>query len=73
MRSTWTKQPPTFAGARVDADKAVLGGAERWAFLQSADEYDHHELQTTFTIQEPAKQVRFFGESWSAWPDPNGS
>src|SRR5207244_7956802 len=44
--------------------------ADKWSFLHSREELSHAEMSATVTITEPAKQFRFFGESWSAWPDP---
>jgi len=44
-------------------------GRGPWDALVTADEHSNVEFEATLTIQEPAKQFRFFGESWSVWPD----
>jgi hypothetical protein len=67
--SAWSKEPMDFKGATVAGGKATLT-SERWAWLLAPDEHADGEFAATFTIQEPAKTFRFFGESWSAWPDP---
>ena len=67
--SSWAKEPATFAGAAVTGTKATLT-SDKWAYLLSKDDHADGELAATFTIQEPAKQFQFFGQSWSAWPDP---
>ena len=54
--------------AEIAAGKATLGG-DRWGFLTTPVDYSHVELDATVTIQEPAKQFSFFGQSWSVWPD----
>ncbi|HLF94480.1 MAG TPA: hypothetical protein VJB14_13540 [Planctomycetota bacterium] len=40
-----------------------------WELLATADDHADVEVEAAFTIQEPAKQFRFFGQSWSVWPD----
>jgi hypothetical protein len=67
--SAWTKEPATFAGAAVADGKTTLT-SDKWAFLLNKDEHFDGELAATFTILEPAKQFQFFGQGWSAWPDP---
>ena len=48
--------------------KATLTG-ERWSFLLHKDDMADGELAATVTLLEPAKNLRFFGQGWSAWPD----
>lgn len=67
--STWIKEPADFKGAVVAGRKATLT-SDKWAYLLSKDAHADGELAATFTILEPANQFRFFGQSWSAWPDP---
>jgi hypothetical protein len=62
------RRPAAFKGVQFADGKATLS-SDRWGFLVAPDEYADVEIETTFTIQEPAKQFRFFGESWSVWPD----
>src|SRR5262249_50883962 len=62
-----TKQPDPFAGAAVGEGKAVLT-SDRWAYLLTPDERGDFALGADVTVQEPATQARFFGESWSVWP-----
>jgi hypothetical protein len=66
--SVWTKQPAS-SGFSFATGKATLTG-DKWAFLLSPDEHADGELAATVTIQEPARRFNFFGQSWSAWPDP---
>ncbi len=68
----WLKHPATFAGAAFAEGKATLT-SDKWSFLVSKDERADGELAATITILEPAKHFRFFGESWSAWPEPTWS
>jgi hypothetical protein len=65
----WTLQPTDWKGAVVTASQATMT-ADKWSFLRSPEEFAHVEVAATVTIVEPAKQFRFFGEGWSAWPDP---
>lgn len=67
--AAWSKEPAAFAGATVADGKATLAG-DKWSFLLAPDEQADGELAATVTILEPAKQFQFFGQSWSAWPDP---
>src|SRR5262245_6939087 len=67
--SSWTPTPADWKGATVADGKATLS-AEKWSFLRSPTEHSHAELTATVVLAEPAKQFRFFGEGWSAWPDP---
>jgi len=69
----WTRQPADFAGIKVANKEAVLQAGDRWAYLLTRAEHEHVEAAVTFTIQQPAKQFRYFGESWSVWPDPTWS
>jgi hypothetical protein len=64
----WTPHPPEWKGATIADGKATMT-AEKWSFLRSTEDYTHTELSATITILEAAKQFRFFGESWSVWPD----
>ncbi len=45
------------------------GDKAPWSALLTPDDQSNVEVEATLTIQEPAKQFRFFGESWSVWPD----
>lgn len=66
--TAWTPNPADWKGATVGDGKAVLTG-DKWSFLRSPSEHPTAELSTTVTIDEAAKGMRFFGESWSVWPD----
>ena len=66
--AAFTPSPPEFKGASLANGKAVLT-SDRWAFLVAPGEQTDAAIETSFTILEPAKQFRFFGESWSVWPD----
>ncbi|MCE9532720.1 MAG: hypothetical protein K8T89_16610 [Planctomycetes bacterium] len=67
--SQWTPHPSDWKGSAVADGKAPLT-SEKWSYLRSPDDYTHVELSANVTIAEAAKQFRFFGQSWSAWPDP---
>jgi hypothetical protein len=67
--SRWTPQPTDWKGATIADGKATLT-ADKWSFLVTPDEHTQVELTANVTIVEAAKQLRFFGEGWSAWPDP---
>src|SRR5262245_24566281 len=66
--TTFQRRDADFRSAKVTPGLALLE-SEKWAFLQTKQEYEHLDLAATFTIQEPARQFQFFGESWSVWPD----
>ncbi|MBM4074310.1 MAG: hypothetical protein FJ267_01540 [Planctomycetes bacterium] len=67
--SLWTAQPDDWKPAVLAEGKVALT-ADKWSFLFAPEEHAHVELTANVTIVEAAKQLRFFGESWSAWPDP---
>jgi hypothetical protein len=67
--SPWVKEPSTATGVVVAGSKVTLT-SDKWAYLLHPDEHADGEFAASFTILEPAKQLRFFGQSWSAWPDP---
>src|SRR5437016_13292193 len=62
------KQPLNLKGAQIAGGKATLSN-DRWGYLVTPDEHADVEIETTFTIQDAAKQFGFFGASWSVWPD----
>jgi hypothetical protein len=64
----WTREPAEFKSVQVERDRAVLQ-ASRWSGLRSKAEFDHLELRAEITILQAAREFRFFGESWSVWPD----
>lgn len=65
----WTRQPADWVGAAVQESAATLT-SEKWSYLYSAIETADAEMSASVTIAEPAKLLRFFGQSWSVWPDP---
>src|SRR5262245_28875598 len=67
--TTWVVSPTKAPGVRVTAASAELTGGP-WTFLRSPARYGDVSLDATFTIKKAASQFRFFGESWSVWPDP---
>lgn len=67
--SKWTARPSDWKGAAV-ADGKVAMSAEKWSYLVAPGELPQVEVSANVTIREAAKQLRFFGEGWSAWPDP---
>ena len=67
--SKWTARPSDWKGATV-ADGKVVMSAEKWSYLVAPGDLPQVEVSANVTIQEAAKQLRFFGEGWSAWPDP---
>lgn len=64
----WQRQPKEWTGASATAQSATLQGSS-WSYLIAPSEISNAVINTTVTIEEPAKQFRFFGESWSVWPD----
>jgi hypothetical protein len=74
----WHASPKHFAGIMREKERITLDSTKwnapennpgRWAFTTSADEHADVALAATITIQQAAKSFRFFGESWSVWPD----
>lgn len=65
----WTARPSDWKGAAVADGKAAMS-ADKWSYLVAPDELPQVELSANVTIHEAAKQLRFFGDGWSAWPDP---
>src|SRR5262245_30857145 len=63
--TTWDH---TSSGATVEANKATLT-SEKWSFLRDKSEASNITLSVDITLLAPAKNQRFFGESWSVWPD----
>ena len=64
----WTPVPADWKGTSINESSANLSG-EKWSYLLSPNEQPNVEVSASLTIMEPAKQFRFFGESWSVWPD----
>lgn len=67
--SKWSAWPSDWKGAAVADSKATMT-ADKWSFLVAPEEHAQVEMTANVTIVEAAKQLRFFGEGWSAWPDP---
>ena len=67
--SGWKAMPATWKGATVADGKATFS-ADKWSYLVSPDALSQVELTASATILEPAKNLNFFGQGWSAWPDP---
>jgi hypothetical protein len=65
---TWSRRPAEWREAEVENARASLRH-DRWGYLVSPAEYADVELTATLTIKEAAKSTRFFGQTWSAWPD----
>jgi Concanavalin A-like lectin/glucanases superfamily len=65
----WQPQPTGWAGASVTQDKATLRN-DRWSYLVAPGQFADVDVSATVTIDAAASQFRFFGESWSVWPDP---
>ena len=65
----WKHQPEDWQGATLADSKATLT-ADKWSYLVAPEEHAQVEVTASVTIVEAAKQLRFFGDSWSAWPDP---
>jgi hypothetical protein len=58
-----------FPGATIARDRATLSSSP-WAFLRTKEPLADLSLSLSCTILELAKEHRFFGSSWSVWPDP---
>ena len=68
LLTKWLPTPADWKGAAAEETGATLSG-EKWSYLHSPEERTDVEVSASLTITEPAKQFRFFGESWSVWPD----
>jgi hypothetical protein len=66
--SEWKRFPATWKGASEVEGKATLT-ADTWSFLVAPVDHAPFEISANVTVLDAAKQVRFFGEGWSAWPD----
>jgi hypothetical protein len=61
-------EPRDLKSSAVADGRATLV-ADKWGFLLAPGEHADLALEASFTIDEPAKQFRYFGEHWSVWPD----
>ena len=68
----WTPHPTGAKGISVSGSSATIT-SEKWAGLHLEKDFSNLEIKATVTVFEPAKGTRFFGQSWSAWPDPTFS
>ena len=64
----WTPFPddaksPTFINGSVTLT------SDKWSGLVTSAPLPDATISASITITEPAKGTRFFGQSWSAWPD----
>ena len=71
--ASWTKSPGKadangFA-VEVEGTAATLKNSGEWSYLRSADNLGSDSFEATITIEKPATQFGFFGQSWSVWPD----
>lgn len=67
--TTWTSQPADWTGQGVAGDTATIS-RDGWGYLISPADLASGELSATVRIEEAARQFQFFGNGWSAWPDP---
>jgi hypothetical protein len=67
--NAWSRQPADAKGVQAAGGKATLT-AETWSFLLGREDTADVAVAATLTILQPARRLDFFGESWSAWPDP---
>jgi hypothetical protein len=67
--AAWSPQPADWKPQAVAGDAATLS-RDAWGYLVSPAEEASAELSATIRIEEPARQLQFFGSGWSAWPDP---
>lgn len=65
----WQPYPKGWNGATFVQKRATLT-ADKWSYLVAPDKITNGELSARVTILQPAKRFNFFGEGWSAWPDP---
>src|SRR5262245_15234110 len=63
-----SREPETWNEVAIADNKATLA-SDKWAFLLVSDAQADAELAATITILEPARNLRYFGEAWSVWPD----
>jgi hypothetical protein len=66
--SQWKAHPADWKGATIAGNSVTLTG-DKWSSLRAPKELADIHIAATVTITEPAKTTRFFGQSWSAWPD----
>ncbi len=65
----WTAFPSIWKGATLEKDKATLT-ANSWSFLIGSElPFTDGELSATVEIKELGKDKRYFGETWTAWPN----
>ncbi len=64
----WTRLPEDWSGVALTENSLDVTG-EKWSYLVAPGQHPHAEVSASFTIKEPATKFRFFGESWSVWPD----
>src|SRR4051812_45812782 len=64
----WAAVPTDWKGANVTGERAQLT-ADRWSYLLRPGPTADAEVTANVTIREPGKGTRFFGETWSVWPD----
>lgn len=62
-------QPADFRGAVVEKESARLTAPLGWGTLQTKVSHKNATVTARLVIEQPAKSTRFFGESWSVWPD----
>lgn len=65
----WQPLPQSWKPVAAAPGEATLQNAG-WAYLVTPGEHTNVEVSATVTIESPATQFRFFGETWSVWPDP---
>jgi hypothetical protein len=70
--STWTRLPGQADvngfTATVEGTTATLKDSGEWSYLRNNEQQGSTLLNATITIEKPATQFGFFGESWSVWP-----
>ncbi len=65
----WQRQPEGWKGVETTDDTVTLT-SDKWSYLVDSHDVSDCQLSATVVIKEPARQFGFFGDGWSAWPDP---
>lgn len=64
----WKPSPTEWTGAEVKDAHATLA-SDKWAYLIAPDAAADVEVAATIKLRSLGKLDRYFGKSWSVWPD----
>ena len=64
----WKSSPADWVGSEVKDGSATLT-SDKWAYLIAPDAAADVEVSATIKLHTQGKLDRYFGKSWSVWPD----